>query len=153
VSVGASRARARRSKRVYVTFDDSPDPHWTPAILRELSRAGVNATFFLIAERAASHPEVVQQLIAVGHEVELHCMRHQSHTDGSRDAIDADVRDVQGARVAHHPPAFRTLVRSGSELVGQQSVFKIATDPRRRLFGLGDVAVRPIAGGEASRTR
>ena len=39
-------------------------------------------------------------------------------------------------------PAFRTLARSGPEVVGQQSVFEIETDPLRRVFGLGDVAVR-----------
>jgi predicted N-acetyltransferase YhbS len=40
-------------------------------------------------------------------------------------------------------PAFRTLARVDGEVVGQQSAFRIDTDPSSRLFGLGDVAVHP----------
>jgi predicted N-acetyltransferase YhbS len=41
------------------------------------------------------------------------------------------------------PPTFRVLARSGADIVGQVSVFDIPTHPPRRLFGLGDLAVRP----------
>jgi predicted N-acetyltransferase YhbS len=41
------------------------------------------------------------------------------------------------------PPTFRGLARSGANVVGQVSVFDIPTHPRRRVFGLGDLAVTP----------
>ena len=41
------------------------------------------------------------------------------------------------------PPTFRVIARADAQIVGQLSVFDIATDPQRRLFGLGDVAVTP----------
>ena len=77
----------------YLTFDDGPDPAWTPAVAQALGRAGVRATFFVVGERAADHPDLVRDLLAAGHEVELHCMHHVRHTGGSAEAIDADMRD------------------------------------------------------------
>lgn len=93
MSAAASRARARRSGKVYLTFDDGPDPAWTPAVLDELAALGVHATFFVIAERALRHPELVRRALAEGHEVELHCMRHRLHSKLSREEVEADLRE------------------------------------------------------------
>jgi peptidoglycan-N-acetylglucosamine deacetylase len=84
---------ARMPPRVYLTFDDGPDPEWTPRVTAELARVGARATFFLIGERALEHPEIVRSLHAEGHEIALHCMRHVRHTDMTRDAIERDTRE------------------------------------------------------------
>ena len=53
--------RGRRSwRRIALTFDDGPDPEFTPRVLELLDRAGVPGTFFLIGERAARAPDVVR---------------------------------------------------------------------------------------------
>src|SRR5687768_1212688 len=77
---------------VHLTFDDGPDPDWTPRVAEELERLGLRGTFFVIGERAAEHPETVRALVAAGHELELHCMRHEAHTGLSRGEIEADTR-------------------------------------------------------------
>ncbi len=132
MSAGTSRARARRSARVYLTFDDGPDPVWTPAVARELSRAGARATFFVVGEKAAAEPQLVKELSAAGHEVELHCMRHDDHRGMSGEAIDADVREALavlaevGVRPRRWRPPFgtttldtrRVAASHGLELVG-----------------------------------
>lgn len=73
-----------------LTFDDGPDAHWTPRVLDALARAGVHATFFVMAGRAERHPELVASIASDGHEVELHCLEHVRHTRISRQALEAD---------------------------------------------------------------
>lgn len=76
--------------RVELTFDDGPDPRWTPAVLDALTDAGLLATFYVIAPKAARHPELVSRIRAAGHAVELHCHAHVRHTDLDADEVAAD---------------------------------------------------------------
>ena len=62
--------------RIALTFDDGPNPHWTPQIARELHRAGVPATFFLIGSLAARYPGLVRRLVADGDELGNHTFTH-----------------------------------------------------------------------------
>ena len=57
---------------VALSFDDGPDPVYTPQVLDILSRHGARATFFLIGERAQRHPALVARIRAEGHEVANH---------------------------------------------------------------------------------
>ena len=66
-----------RSPRFVLTFDDGPDPVTTPALLEVLRRRGARATFFLIGERAAAHPELVARIAAEGHEIGNHTWRDE----------------------------------------------------------------------------
>lgn len=59
-----------------LTFDDGPDPEWTPAILDVLDRHGVHATFFVTGAAAARHPGLVREIAARGHEVGNHTTTH-----------------------------------------------------------------------------
>jgi peptidoglycan/xylan/chitin deacetylase (PgdA/CDA1 family) len=61
---------------IAVTFDDGPHPHGTPAVLRELERAGVSATFFLVGEQVEQRPRLAAEIVAAGHEVAIHGYRH-----------------------------------------------------------------------------
>lgn len=65
-------------RRVALTFDDGPDPEATPRLLRVLAARDVRATFFLIGERAARHPEIVRAMVAEGHEVGNHTWHHRN---------------------------------------------------------------------------
>ena len=67
---------ASRSGTVALTFDDGPDPQQTPGVLDLLARHGQRATFFLIGERAARHPDLVARIRAEGHEVGNHTHTH-----------------------------------------------------------------------------
>jgi peptidoglycan/xylan/chitin deacetylase (PgdA/CDA1 family) len=66
-----------------LTFDDGPDPVWTPRVLDALGEVGARATFFLIAPRAARRSELVARMLDEGHAVGLHCDVHVRH--GARD--------------------------------------------------------------------
>jgi peptidoglycan/xylan/chitin deacetylase (PgdA/CDA1 family) len=55
-----------------LTFDDGPDEHHTPRILEVLSRYNATATFFVLAQRADKHREVLMAIRDAGHEIGLH---------------------------------------------------------------------------------
>jgi peptidoglycan/xylan/chitin deacetylase (PgdA/CDA1 family) len=61
---------------VALTFDDGPDPEFSPAILDELDRLGIVATFFVVGKRARAHPELVRRALACGHAVGSHSDTH-----------------------------------------------------------------------------
>jgi peptidoglycan/xylan/chitin deacetylase (PgdA/CDA1 family) len=67
-----------RERLIALTFDDGPDPEWTPRVLDALGRLGMRATFFLVGERAARHPELVARIAAEGHEAGSHSWDHPS---------------------------------------------------------------------------
>jgi peptidoglycan/xylan/chitin deacetylase (PgdA/CDA1 family) len=75
---------------VALTFDDGPDPTWTPHLLDALDDAGARATFFVIAPRAAASAHVVADALDRGHRVELHCDDHVRHSDLTEDEVRHD---------------------------------------------------------------
>jgi peptidoglycan-N-acetylglucosamine deacetylase len=66
LSVDAGAAYVGGHATAVITFDDGPDPVWTPLLLDILRAADVRAVFFLIGERAADHPELVREIAAQG---------------------------------------------------------------------------------------
>jgi peptidoglycan/xylan/chitin deacetylase (PgdA/CDA1 family) len=61
---------------VALTFDDGPDPEFTPQVLDVLRRYGARATFFLVGQRADRHPELVRRIAAEGHAIGNHTYSH-----------------------------------------------------------------------------
>lgn len=72
------------------TFDDGPDPLWTPRVLAQLARCHIRATFFVVTERVRRTPDLVRAIAAAGHDVELHCERHVRHTELSETELEQD---------------------------------------------------------------
>src|ERR1051326_5890065 len=67
-----------QSPSLFLTFDDGPNAEHTPQILDILQRYGIKATFFLVGECAARHPEIVQRLQHEGHTIGLHTHTHKT---------------------------------------------------------------------------
>jgi len=63
-------------RTVALTFDDGPDPTWTPQILDVLRRHHVPATFFVVGAAAAEHPGLVRAELAAGNEIGAHTFTH-----------------------------------------------------------------------------
>ena len=59
-----------------LTFDDGPDPNWTPAILDILKRENVPATFFIIGKNGQAYPDLVRRIANEGHEIGNHSFTH-----------------------------------------------------------------------------
>ncbi|MFD0522682.1 bifunctional polysaccharide deacetylase/glycosyltransferase family 2 protein [Paractinoplanes durhamensis] len=64
------------AKTLALTFDDGPDPAWTPKILDVLARHHVPATFFVVGSEVARHPELARRIKAEGHEIGAHTFTH-----------------------------------------------------------------------------
>ncbi len=62
--------------RFALTFDDGPDPRFTPAISRLLTERGHRATFFVLGTHARDHPQLLRQVLADGHEIASHGFDH-----------------------------------------------------------------------------
>jgi cellulose synthase/poly-beta-1,6-N-acetylglucosamine synthase-like glycosyltransferase/peptidoglycan/xylan/chitin deacetylase (PgdA/CDA1 family) len=84
-------------RTIALTFDDGPDPVWTPKILEVLRRHGVHATFFVVGNEVMRHPELVRAMVADGNDVGIHTL---THTDlGAVSAWQRTI-ELQGAQQA-----------------------------------------------------
>ncbi len=65
-----------KRKEVVLSFDDGPDPTYTPQILDILDKNDIKGTFFILGENAMKHPELVERIFKEGHEVGNHTFTH-----------------------------------------------------------------------------
>ncbi len=87
---------------VALTFDDGPDPRYTPQILAVLRDFHVTATFCVVGEMASAHPDLLRAIVADGHTLCNHSWNHDvALGTRSRDRIRADlVRTSEAIRAA-----------------------------------------------------
>jgi len=78
--VGSINGARLPTAHVAITFDDGPDPEVTPRLLDLLRDRDCRATFFVLTEKAATHPAIIARMVAEGHEVGLHFDRHDRIT-------------------------------------------------------------------------
>ncbi|MBS1798710.1 MAG: glycosyltransferase [Acidobacteria bacterium] len=63
-------------KKVALSFDDGPDPVWTPRILDVLKKYNVKGAFFMIGEEAEKYVGTMQRVYREGHEIGNHSFTH-----------------------------------------------------------------------------
>ena len=82
-------------KKIALTFDDGPDPEWTPQILDILKAKQVRATFFVIGSNMEAHPGLVQRILAEGHDVGNHTYTHPNLADTPLAAVRLELNATQ----------------------------------------------------------
>jgi peptidoglycan/xylan/chitin deacetylase (PgdA/CDA1 family) len=94
--LGKSSKSGKRT--VALTFDDGPDPLWTPQVLALLRKYKAKATFCMIGERVQAHPELVKKVVSAGMRL---CDHSQTHPI-SLAALDVGAQraEILGARTA-----------------------------------------------------
>jgi cellulose synthase/poly-beta-1,6-N-acetylglucosamine synthase-like glycosyltransferase/peptidoglycan/xylan/chitin deacetylase (PgdA/CDA1 family)/spore germination protein YaaH len=75
--------------QIALTFDDGPDPQWTPRILDILKRYNVPATFFMVGENGLTERGLLERIVREGHEVGSHTYTHPNLAGAS--ATDTDI--------------------------------------------------------------
>jgi len=65
-----------RPDELALTFDDGPNPAWTPKLLDILAKHGVHATFFIIGRFAQAEPALVRRIAEEGHLIGNHSWSH-----------------------------------------------------------------------------
>lgn len=81
--------------RLVLTFDDGPDPTWTPKVLDVLKKHHAHATFFVTGTMASRYPGLVRRMVAEGHEVGLHTFNHPDLSYQSKTRIDWELSQNQ----------------------------------------------------------
>ncbi|ANS75426.1 xylanase deacetylase [Paenibacillus yonginensis] len=64
---------------IALTFDDGPDPVYTPQLLELLKRYDAKATFFVVGSSAEKHPELIQRVHEEGHLLGIHNYKHKTN--------------------------------------------------------------------------
>ncbi|WP_232425269.1 polysaccharide deacetylase family protein [Pseudofrankia inefficax] len=101
---------------IALTFDDGPDPTWTPQVLALLRQYDVRATFCIVGRQARAYPDLVRRIVAEGHAICNHSMTHPlpfSHRSAA--AIDAEIGGAQSAITAAAGTAPRLFRAPGGD--------------------------------------
>ncbi|WP_340005705.1 polysaccharide deacetylase family protein [Paenibacillus sp. FSL K6-0276] len=72
-------SRGNAAKEVAFTFDDGPDPCYTPQVLDLLKEHDVKATFFVLGKKAEQFPDLIQRMHREGHQIGIHNYTHTSN--------------------------------------------------------------------------
>lgn len=154
----AGSTRVTGSNAVALTFDDGPDPVYTPQILDLLKQYGIKATFCLVGFRAATQPDLVRRIVAEGHTLCNHTWQHlldigrESPTDIRRDlqhTIDVIHEAVPDAPIKYFrcPGGnFTPILVEIAREMGMNSIYW-AVDPRdwdKAAWGSGPAMVNHI---------
>lgn len=124
----------RGDPTVSLTFDDGPDPTWTPQVLDLLRRYEAVATFCLLGDRARRHPELVREIVAAGMRLCNHTRSHPgdisrlpepaqrfeivgTSTD-LRAAVDAPVAYFRAPGGRWSPPVLQLAAEQGMQPLG-----------------------------------
>lgn len=103
-------------KVVALTFDDGPDPAWTPQVLEILEAEGVHAMFCMVGYLAERHPELAREVLTKGHMLCNHTQNHDATLDRApKSKVESEVfggadslKEVTGVEAAfYRPPAGR----------------------------------------------
>ena len=89
---------------IALTFDDGPSEKLTPRLLDLLGQHHIHATFFVIGENVAQHPEILQRAAREGHEIGNHSWSHPNFARMSDDAVRSQIKRTKKrspARLAH----------------------------------------------------
>ncbi|MGB8601908.1 MAG: glycosyltransferase [Rhizomicrobium sp.] len=114
--------------KVALTFDDGPDPAYTPAILDILKQKHVPATFFLIGANIEAHPGLVQRILAEGHEAGNHTFTHPNLAETSTEAVKLELNATQRifeALTGHSMHLFRPPYLGDAEPASEEEIIPV----------------------------
>lgn len=86
---------AGKPGQVALTFDDGPDPEWTPKILDILKEHHASATFFVLGKHAEEYPQLVRRILREGHEIGSHTYTHPNLSEISEEQAMLELNATQ----------------------------------------------------------
>ncbi len=88
-------SRSLPARVIALTFDDGPDPVWTPQVLAILKKYDVPATFFVVGSNVTRHPDIVRAIRDSGSELGVHSFSHPDLGRVSRWRLDRELAETQ----------------------------------------------------------
>src|ERR1700719_4679706 len=123
---------------IAMTFDDGPSATLTPKLLDLLAAHHIKATFFVIGENVAEHPEIVERAAREGHEIGNHSWSHPNFGKMSDDGIRRELQktdDVILSATGAHPillrPPYGSITSRQKKWINQEFGYKIRSEERR----------------------
>jgi peptidoglycan-N-acetylglucosamine deacetylase len=118
---------------IAITFDDGPDPEWTPKILDILKRENATATFFLIGLPAESFGSITSRIYREGHEIGNHTFTHPDISNISKKFNEVEINlteELFASRLGIHTILFRPpySIDQEPDTTDQVRPLKIAQD-------------------------
>ncbi|MER5518667.1 glycosyltransferase [Streptomyces sp. NPDC002763] len=83
------------SKTIALTFDDGPNPTYTPQVLKILDQYDIPATFFLVGSMVSRYPSIVKTMVEQGNEVGIHTFTHVDLSYQSDARINREMQQTQ----------------------------------------------------------
>jgi peptidoglycan-N-acetylglucosamine deacetylase len=126
-------------KKVALSFDDGPDPEWTPKILDILNKYNVKGTFFMIGEVAEDYIGVMRRVYREGHEIGNHTWTHPDISEISNRQVDLELNLTErlfASELGVQPLYFRPPYS-----IDQEPDTNDQAAPVERIEGLGYVIV------------
>ncbi|OIJ66791.1 bifunctional polysaccharide deacetylase/glycosyltransferase family 2 protein [Streptomyces mangrovisoli] len=92
---GQARTVSVPDKTIALTFDDGPNPTWTPQVLKILEENDVPGTFFLVGSMISRYPDIVKTMVEDGNEVGVHTFTHVDLSYQSDARIDREMEQTE----------------------------------------------------------
>ncbi|MFD5077400.1 bifunctional polysaccharide deacetylase/glycosyltransferase family 2 protein [Streptomyces sp. NPDC058371] len=92
---GAEKTQSVPDKTIALTFDDGPNPTWTPQILKVLEENDVQATFFMVGSMISRNPGIVKDLVDQGNEAGIHTFTHVDLSYQSTSRLQRELKQTQ----------------------------------------------------------
>jgi peptidoglycan-N-acetylglucosamine deacetylase len=110
---GRTLIAPRRPEELALTFDDGPNPIWTPRLLEILAHHDVRVTFFMVGSHARREPDLVRRVAAEGHLIGNHSWSHLNLAKVKASLVREELRrgqetlqDITGQPVRFFRPPF-----------------------------------------------
>ncbi len=94
-SMTVTRWGARDDKVIALTFDDGPDPIYTPKVLDILAAKDVKATFFIVGSAGVVNTDLVQRIYREGHDLGNHTFTHVNSAEVSSEHLKFEINATQ----------------------------------------------------------
>lgn len=130
--------KTSEKNEIALTFDDGPNPEYTPQVLDLLGQHKAKATFFCIGQHIEKHPELFKRIISEGHSVGNHTYSHSKSfgffstkkvTDELNRTI-ALVKNRTGKQMNLYRPAFGVTNPMIEKAVNQLNIISIGWSVR-----------------------
>ena len=121
-------------KSIAISFDDGPGATTTPQLLQILKEKNVHATFFVLGENTAQHPDIVKQTAEAGHEIGNHTYDHQDLATLSAQSIteevtkaDTEIKKATGKTPTFVRPPYGSITSVGASVI-QRAIIEWSVD-------------------------